>query len=441
MADGAKVQLSFARGEIDPLIGARADSAMHRIGLARAENFIPLPQGVLTRMPGTRYIRDAADQSGLNLLVPFVFSTEQAYALEFSNLKVRVFKDDGIVLGGGGSPVEIVTPYTTAELADLRWTQTADTLWLFHPAHPTQRLRRTSHTSWTLTQAEFLDGPFLPRNEDQSKTIQASGVGGTVTLTAVGFTFPPGIVGQRIRLDLIDYSLIPQWQGNVEITSPNQRENGGHVYGWVLANGHGTPPKTSVNPPRHTEGTVWDGKDILWVYQHSGFGVVRVLAVTPGGATLSAAVERRLPEEVVVAPTWKFWMPAWSEENGYPSLGGFHERRLLAANTAAEPNKVWVSELNDFSGQKAGVDDDDAFTLELVAEGVNAITGIVSTEVLHLLTTSEEFVAGPQANRAPLTPLGTSVLPHSDEAPPQRPPSRRTAIRYSFRLTASACTG
>jgi hypothetical protein len=50
-------------------------------------------------------------------MLPFVFSVTQAYALEFGDLYMRVFKDLGQVLSGG-LPYEIAMPYAEADLPD-----------------------------------------------------------------------------------------------------------------------------------------------------------------------------------------------------------------------------------------------------------------------------------------------------------------------------------
>ena len=59
---------------------------------------------------------------------------------------------------------EISTPYLTAELFDLKFAQSADVMYITHPNHEVEKLSRTGHTSWTLTDVEFTDGPYLDDN-------------------------------------------------------------------------------------------------------------------------------------------------------------------------------------------------------------------------------------------------------------------------------------
>ncbi len=88
----------------------------------------------------------------------FEFSTTQAYILEFGNLFIRVYKDNGQIRSGG-KPVEITTPYTEAQLYDLKFCQSADTLYIACRDHAPRKLTRSSHTAWTLTTISFSGPP------------------------------------------------------------------------------------------------------------------------------------------------------------------------------------------------------------------------------------------------------------------------------------------
>ena len=99
-----------------------------------------------------------ATQDAKIRLVRFEFSITQAYILEFGNLYIRVYKDNGRI-HTGGAPVEIVTPFTTAQLFDLYFAQSADTLYIAHPTHAPRKLTRTSDIAWTLATLSFTSAP------------------------------------------------------------------------------------------------------------------------------------------------------------------------------------------------------------------------------------------------------------------------------------------
>ena len=90
-------------------------------------------------------------------LVPFEFSTTQAYILEFGNLFIRVYKDNGPIQTAG--PVEITTPYLEADLLELKFCQSADTLYIAHRGYAPRKLTRSSHTAWTLSTISFSGAP------------------------------------------------------------------------------------------------------------------------------------------------------------------------------------------------------------------------------------------------------------------------------------------
>ena len=109
---------------------------------------------------------------------------------------MRVYKDKGQVLSGG-SAFEISTPYLTAELFEIKFAQSADVMYICHPNHAARKLSRTGHTSWTLTEIDFTDGPYLSQNTT-STTLTPSGTSGSVNITASASLFAATDVGRLV---------------------------------------------------------------------------------------------------------------------------------------------------------------------------------------------------------------------------------------------------
>jgi hypothetical protein len=149
-------------GEWSPTLFGRVDIAKYPNSFRTVRNFIPLVQGPSTRRPGFHFVT-AAKSSGPAHLIPFEFSTVQAYVIEAGDQYFRFYKDRGQILSGG-SPYEIASPYAVADVFDLKWAQSADVLYLTHPSYAPRKLSRTGHTSWTLSEIDFLDGPYLEQN-------------------------------------------------------------------------------------------------------------------------------------------------------------------------------------------------------------------------------------------------------------------------------------
>jgi hypothetical protein len=103
MARVFDLQASFAGGEISPRLYGRSDLIKYETGAEVIENFIVRPEGGLMRRHGTRFAGECKTHSAESRLVPFIFSSVQAYVLEFGNLYMRVWKDYGIVVSATNS--------------------------------------------------------------------------------------------------------------------------------------------------------------------------------------------------------------------------------------------------------------------------------------------------------------------------------------------------
>jgi len=136
------LQTSFNSGVLDPRLASRTDLKHFYQGAEEATNVITMPQGGVKRRPGFKYVATINAEARL---AAFAFNVEQTYLLVFTNLSVAVYKD-------GAHQADVTTPYTTAQLFELQWTQSADTMILVHEDHaPRKLVRGGSHSSWTLS--------------------------------------------------------------------------------------------------------------------------------------------------------------------------------------------------------------------------------------------------------------------------------------------------
>ena len=191
------IQPSFAKGEISPLLYGRVDLTQYAVAAKGILNGIVRMQGPIQRRSGTRYVAAVKTAANQTMLVPFEFSTTQAYVLEFGDTYFRVYRNEGRV-ESGGSPVEVTTTYATADLFQLKFAQSADTLYVAHPSYAPRKITRTSHTSWTISTITFSDGPYLDENTSTT-TLALSGTTGSITVTASAATFASTDVGRLIR--------------------------------------------------------------------------------------------------------------------------------------------------------------------------------------------------------------------------------------------------
>jgi len=216
MARVAAQLTNFTGGEFSPRLDGRNDLAKYTSACKTLENFVIYPHGSAARRSGTQFVSEVKDSSKSTRLIPFEFSTTQTYILEFGNQYIRFYKDNGQILSGG-SAYEISTPYLEAELFELKYAQSADVMYICHPNHAVRKLSRTGHTSWTLTEVEFTNGPFQDHNIT-STTLTAShtSVGSSGNLTLSSTT---GVNGDQGWLSTDVDRLVHLKDGHYKITS------------------------------------------------------------------------------------------------------------------------------------------------------------------------------------------------------------------------------
>jgi hypothetical protein len=160
------------KGKMTPLIDARSDVEAYAGGCRELQNFIPRIYGPVERRPGTKFIANCEDNNIKSHMVPFIFSSEIAYDIEFSDKIINVYFDGTLIEGN------IATPYLEADLFQLQFNQSADVMWIVHPDYAPRKLSRVSVSDFSLDKISFENGPFIKRNDLENNdgvTIKATG--------------------------------------------------------------------------------------------------------------------------------------------------------------------------------------------------------------------------------------------------------------------------
>ena len=202
MAESSPIQTSFTSGELTPRLNGRVDLKKYYDSASTIKNFQVISTGGITKRPGTRHIAEIKTSTGSNSgarLIPFIFSKTQAYILEFGHNYIRFFKDEGQIYSSGTTPYELTTTYTAAQIDDIEYVQSADTMFIVHPDHIPRKLTRTAHTTWTITDITFTDGPYLATNTTTTTMAPSATGTGSRTFTASASTFASTDVGRSIR--------------------------------------------------------------------------------------------------------------------------------------------------------------------------------------------------------------------------------------------------
>lgn len=383
------IQPSFTGGELSPALYGRVDLARYSTSLKTCRNFIVQLYGGVRNRAGTKYLAEVSDSTVRHRLIPFAFSTEQTYVLEFGDYTMRVYKDGGQVVyssgGSAGQPVEVATPWAEEDLALLNYTQSADVMTVCHPDYPPQQINRTAHDAWTVTDFVNINGPFLSLNTNTSHTVQASATTGNITLSVSGGSlFQSYHVGQLFYIEQKNYGA--PWETGKSVAVNDIRRSDGKYYQATNAATTG-----SLRPTHDSDD--WSDGAVTWRYLHSGFGICRITAVA-SGTSATATVIMAIPNESTATATYKWAFEAWGGNQGYPSCVTYHQQRLVFANTPAQPQTVWMSKTNAYVnfGVSNPVLDDDAVTFTVASRQVNAIRHMLTLDKLVLLTSGGEWI-------------------------------------------------
>jgi hypothetical protein len=426
MPKAAPQQVSFDAGELSPLLGARVDLAKYPNGCKVMENFIATVQGPAIRRGGKRFVAAIKDSAKQAWLVPFIVSDGISYMLEFGDHYVRFFVNRGQLVSGG-APVELATPYALADLTTedgtfaIRATQSADTMYLFHGAYPTQKLLRTSATTFSLQEVTFVGGPFTTVNIDSGVKVQASSQLGAVTLTATAGVFRPSDVGTLFYLEQEDNSFVKPWVVHQRVAVGQLARVGDRVY-LCKTIGSQTPQVTGTETPTHTVGRRWDGTGqdesstdeygsigVEWEYQHSGYGTVLITGFTDtqhvtGTITTNDPAEQcMLPNTVVTSGTYKWARSLFNSTDGFPQTGTFWRNRLalmhdrwLALSVSADFESFKTKDADQQT-------DDSAIVQQLNARQLNKLAWMVESDSLLIGMTGDEWVIGPANASQPVS--------------------------------------
>jgi len=357
MARFVSIQTNFSTGELDPLLRARVDLTAYANALEEATNVVCQPQGGIRRRPGTKYIAalpNTSTESAGNgtRLVEFEFSTSDSYMLCFTHNRMYVFKNKSLVtnINGSGNPYLDTSGVglTGTRLANIVWTQSADTLIVVHPdINPVKIVRGGTDATWTASAITFDSIPkyaFTAAFSNPAGTLTPSAVSGKITLTASSSVFTAGSVGQYVNATP---------QGRAKIV-------------------------------RYTSGTSVDAI--------TEFPFFNTSAIANGSWEYESGYE-----------------DVWSSGKGWPRSVTFHEGRLYFGGSKSRPSTIWGSKVGlffDFDATE-GLDDD-AVEATLDTNTFNAIVDIISGRDLQVFTTGGEFYV-PQNGLDPITPTNFFV--------------------------------
>lgn len=191
---------------------------------------------------------------------------------------------------------EIATPYLEGDLPLLKYFQSYDTMYIFHPDYAWRKLTRSGHATWSLSVVDFTNGPWLEELSDVEFTPSAT-------------------------------------TGNITIASD---------VAFFLDDHDGS---------------------LLRLYCTGAWGYIKITAVLTSQSCTATVVST-----LGAGASTAYQEGAWSGVRGYPSSGAFNEASLVVAANDNQPQTIWASKKGDYENFDVGTgEDDEAFIYTIAA--------------------------------------------------------------------------
>lgn len=370
----------------------------------------------MTQLNGRRYIVGTPSTTTLSLQDVHGANIDSSAFIAYSS-------------GGTAARIYVIsTPYQEDDLQRIKFTQSADVMYLTHPSYTRRKLSRTGHTSWTLaevTEGPGFDGPAalavtaggsgggltyeyqvtaLKADNSESlpgfeaaKAISGATAANPVVITTATHGYSDGeqvlirdVVGmtelneRRFTVRVTGYSSTTFALVNVDGTSYTAYVSGGNSYRTSDVITNANAPTTSA-PITLAWSAVADAERYAIYRKLSGFyGFV-------GYSTSLAFSDPNITPDTSQGP------PQYSEEflteDDQPGAVTIHQQRVVYGGSVNEADAVKSSKIggyDDFSTHNPLVDSDPVeFTL--ASTEVNPIIHLVSLRRLIALTGASEW--------------------------------------------------
>lgn len=476
MAYATPSLVSFNAGELSPKVDARADVDKYYSGCRTMENFIPLVEGGAMRMPGTYFVAETKDSSKTSRLMTFHFSTIQSYVLEFGEEYIRFYRDNGQiavayaawvtltvyaigdlvtqagsyyrclvahtagtfatdlvagywVVSGGATDLayEIVTPYQEADIMDLKFTQSADVMFIFHPSYPPKQLTRTGHTAWTLTDqvcktgiemnitnisqaaTAVVSAAPVPSTLESGDTVYIASVVGMTEVNNLYFTVASVVNSVKTGAEMaitgitnanpavVTCTSVPatlandDWVYIKDVEGMTELNEGYYKVAAVGTGAGGTFQLVGIDSTNYNAyGAAGSAQEYtIGTFQLSGINSTAYTAYTSGGTS----------QETI-----------YGTDDNNPSCGTFIEQRLTMGGTNNDPQKINMSASADYDVYTLDANDDSAgIEYTLVSDRVDRVYWMLALKFLVVGTSGGIWKISSSASGDPISSTNLSA--------------------------------
>lgn len=388
---------------------------------------------------GDDYIAETELPTGTHSLA---FTPAGTYYVQFAS-KARSDKIvDSIQVEAAGI-MELPTPWTLADLKNIRIAQSADVCFDACVGFQQRRIERRSQRSWSVCVYQVDDGPFQVSNTSRVR-LKPSGLEGNVTLTASTAYFTPDDVGGLFKLthtgQIVTQKLAQEdaytdpirvtglyygtgssdrdftitlsgtWTGTVTL----QRSYDGPEAGYIGIQTFAAPATGSYDDQASNaiyyyrlgvEPGDWTSGEVALTLTYDGGGGFGICRVTAYNSDTSVDVEVLTPFKNT--PYTRDWQSGeWSERNGWPSSTAFSDGRLWWSGA----DRIWGSISDAFASfDEEQEGDSGPISRSIATGGVNETKWLLSLQ--RLLVGTEGTVATVKSSSLdePLTPTNFGI--------------------------------
>ena len=416
------LQPSFATGVISEEVAARVDIEKYKAALLTAENVYIRPYGGLYKRPGSIFCGETKFSDKKVILRRFNYSDSASYMLEIGERYVRIWLD-GVYTG-----IEVETDFLEGDLKYLRFTQSADVMYITSGRLPVKTLSRYSDIDWRFDNLKIDIESFMPINIDEDIKITPTEITGDITLIANKDVFSEDLIDSQIKISHKigtaevsaglpgggsgaplsgavlcgkSWSFITRgiWAGSVQIQKSKdgitwEIEQTFSAWNDFNVNVNGTVTEATFFRVFMSGSAGSNGANATLTskaYTHDG--IVKITGVTDGKNATAEVV--KMLGSTAATDLWCY--SAWSHKNGFPMCVSFYQDRLAFAGSKRQPNNVWFSRTGNYTSfevEKADgkVLDDSGISLSIIARELFDIRHIVPTQDFALFTSGNEWI-------------------------------------------------
>lgn len=454
-------QISFAAGEITPLLHARVDLARYSTGLAELRNMIVLPQGGVTRRSGFTYCHTIT--SGEVRHIPFEYNSTDNILIELRDRTAVMY---GNVSGRLTEYARVTTPYAENDLSGLRYVQSGNVMFLVHRKYKPMMLTRKGLFSWVIEEIPYHGGPFIDGAEwNGNAVLDLDGTGDNRTVRSSTGMFSQELVGTLLKLEyaveaqtetfksepepMTGSSMTYEVKGTLNVMTAGKwtglitvRRSSDGGASWVTIRQY---KRTDIETQGQWDFTVSEAESyILYrvTAQHksstspidpddpvhaadgessieaaevtvsvSGFLKSEIYRIESVSSSYIASVKRMTKTGGAINDSFNgrvsLWsMGAWGNLQGYPGACEMYQDRLVFAGTVMQPQTIWMSRTGDYAdfGISDPLRDDDAVTLTIAARDADGIHSLVAGSDLLAFTRSGEWKIRGSGDSGAITP-------------------------------------